>query len=100
MQHKIMTANRLTDGEVVYLTAGGIWSEQLSDSRASADEAEEAVLLRCAEAGVDSQLVVGPYLMPVALDGGGIEPLSQRERIRARGPSVRLDLGKQSSPES
>ena len=99
MQHKIMTANRLTDGEVVYLTASGAWSERLSDSRASADETEEAELQRGADVGVDSQLVVGPYLMPVALDAGGIAPLSQRERIRARGPSVRLDLGKQSSTE-
>ncbi len=97
MQHKIMTANRLGDGEVVYLAAGGTWSAWLSDSRTAATEAEEGELLTGSETAVEQRLVVGAYLMPVALEAGEIRPLSQRERIRAKGPSVRLDLGKQAS---
>ena len=97
MQHRVMTANRLLDGEVVYLTPAGAWSEQLAESRTAASEAETDILLGHAEAAVDGRLVVGPYLMPVALEAGRIKPLSQRERIRARGPSIRPDLGKQAS---
>jgi hypothetical protein len=32
------------------------------------------------------------------VDGGGIVPASERELIRAAGPTVRHDLGKQSCP--
>ena len=40
-------------------------------------------------------MVVGPYLMDVAAENGVPRPISNREVIRARGPTVRLDLGKQ-----
>jgi hypothetical protein len=44
---------------------------------------------------VAARVVVGPYLIDVAVEGGTIRPLHYREMIRARGPSVRPDLGKQ-----
>lgn len=94
-QQKIVTANRLRDGEVVYLAGDGSWSQWLDDSRTAGDAAEEDDLLARSEEAVRDRLVVGPYLMPVAKEDGTLHPLSQRERIRAKGPSVRRDLGKQ-----
>jgi hypothetical protein len=41
--------------------------------------------------------VVDVYAIDVAIEDGRIRPLVYRERIRAEGPSVRLDLGKQSA---
>ena len=98
MTLKVVTANRLGDGDVVYLTAEGAWSPWLEEARASADPARQATLLTIAERAVTARLVVEPYLMPVAEEAGARRALSQREKIRARGPTVRRDLGKQAEP--
>jgi hypothetical protein len=89
MHGKIVTANRLTDGEVVYLAPGGNWSNSLSDARLLSDGSDQERHFRLAEQDVTRRLVVGPYLMNVVHDRAGIRPLSQREHIRATGPSVR-----------
>jgi hypothetical protein len=39
--------------------------------------------------------VIGPYLIEVTRAASGARPVSHREAIRARGPTVRPDLGKQ-----
>ena len=92
---QVVTANRLRDGEVVYLAPDGAWSERLDGAAAATGDEEQAALETAAGRAVTARLVVGPYLMPVELEGGRPRPVSQRERIRALGPSVRLDLGKQ-----
>ncbi len=92
---KILTANRLIDGEAVYLTADCGWSPWLDDSDPAETPDGEAVLLARAAHAVAECEVLDPYLMPVAAEGGRLKPLSQRETIRAKGPSVRTDLGKQ-----
>lgn len=100
-QHAV-TANRLIDGQVVYLTPSRSWSEKLHASQlAEAGDAADA-LLRAAEASVDAQLVVEPYLIPIGSDAGNGRPpraVGRRETIRAAGPSVRPDLGHQASQE-
>jgi hypothetical protein len=95
MTLKVLTANRLLDGEVVYLSAAGAWSEWLDESGLAETPEHEAELLAAAEQALAARLVVDPYLMPVAEVSGRLQPLSQREIIRAKGPSVRADLGKQ-----
>jgi len=100
MNAKVVTANRLNDGDVVYLAASGAWAEALDAAAVAEDAAGEARLLEQAEADVAARQVVGPYAMPVARDGAALKPLSQREAIRARGPSVRLDLGKQAAKQA
>ena len=94
MSERIITANRLIDGAVVYRTAHEGWSERLEDGNLLAPEVAEATL-----AGVqadDVGNVVEPYLIEVG-DEGAARPTRYRERIRASGPSVRLDLGKQAA---
>lgn len=88
MDGKVVTANRLTDGAVVYLTPGGSWSGFLSEARVLAGASEQTRLLKIAEQDVSHQIVVGPYLMDVERDDTGPWPLSQRERIRASGPTI------------
>lgn len=98
-KQSIVTANRLGDGVVVYLAAGDRWSERLDEALVVADDAAKAALAR-AEAPEHATVVVGPYLMPVEAEAEtGPHPASTREVIRARGPSVRLDLGKQAETE-
>jgi hypothetical protein len=97
MPRQLVTANRLIDGEVVYLTREGGWSESLQDAASDDDEARQAQLLARGEAAERSLDVVGPYLMPIELRAGEVLPLTQRERIRALGPTIRQDLGKQAA---
>ena len=94
-QFQAVTANRLADGIVVYLTADGGWSVSLQDAAvAEGKEAAEALLAR-AEPTVTGNMVVEPYLFEVAREASGIRAASVRETIRQAGPTVRLDLGKQ-----
>jgi uncharacterized protein DUF2849 len=79
----VVTANRLTDGVVVYLAAGGEWTEEIANARVADDEAETKALEAEAEAAARDRVVVSVYPMPVALKDGAIDPLSVRERIRA-----------------
>lgn len=90
---KVMTANRLSDGVVVYLTLAHTWSDRFEDAHASAEPAELAGFEATALEAVRSRAVVGTYLFPVAIAANGsLIPLGQRERIRAKGPTVGTDL--------
>jgi hypothetical protein len=87
-----VTANRLADGRVVYLTAAGIWAEAFEEA-ATAAPAEAEALLDRARAGLARAEIVEPYLIEVEADRPA--PRRYRELLRARGPSVRPDHGKQ-----
>lgn len=91
---KLITANRLLDGAVVYRTAAGGWSPVLAEAaRFEAAEAPEALAAAC----TDVLAVINPYL--VLLEGDGFGRRERvRERIRAEGPSVpyRQDQGRSS----
>ena len=94
MADKIVTANRLDDGLVVYLNGAG-WSERIEDARIAGDDAAADGLLAEAEGQGQEIRVIEPYLIEVAIEGAAPRPVSYREAIRAQGPTVRLDLGKQ-----
>lgn len=96
---QIVTANRLADGLVVFLTASDAWSEALADARIATDGAAAASLMTSAESALNAQLVVGPYLIDVQETPTGIAPVQLRECIRAAGPTVRSDLGKQAEKD-
>lgn len=91
---QVLTANRLRDGEVVYWR-GGDWADSLRDADISEDEAEAKRALEAAARFVTWRVVVNPYLFAVARDEAGVHPIEERERIRAAGPTIRRDLGKQ-----
>ena len=90
---KAITANRLGDGVAVYLSAEGAWAERLAD--AALFEDAEAAAAPLAEAEAWEDLVVGPYVMDIDADRLAAGQKVIRETIRATGPSVRPDLGKQ-----
>jgi predicted NAD/FAD-binding protein len=85
----VVTANRLTDGAVVYRTAGNSWSTML-DEAAIATTAEQAKALLASAAG-DGNTAVEPYVAPVELSPDRrILPGNLRERIRVAGPTFAL----------
>lgn len=95
---KILTANRLTDGEAVWFSASGVWAETIDGADIVADKLGEARLEAIGKAAHDNNEVVDVNLIDVAVVGGVIQPLRLREVIRAAGPTNRLDLGKQARP--
>ncbi|RXF68475.1 DUF2849 domain-containing protein [Hansschlegelia zhihuaiae] len=89
---QVVTGNRLTDGVVVYLDSAGGWSERLNDARVvEGAEALEAALA-AGKAAEAAQVVVEAYPIDVKREPDGLRALRVREDIRARGPSVRVDL--------
>ncbi len=95
MTEQIVTANRLADGAVVYLTSAGAWADDIEQGHVAKDAEEAEQLLAIAETAVEARLVVDPYAIKITFAEGRSDPLSAREFIRSRGPSVRPDLGKQ-----
>lgn len=92
---QVMTANRLGDGAVVFLTRAGQWNEKIDEAVLVLEPlAKEALEKRAAE-DVKANLVTGTYLFDAERVDGRIRALHMRERIRTLGPTVRPDLGKQ-----
>ena len=85
---QIATASRLRDGAVVFLAGRRSWSTDIDASLVAIDAASAERLLAAANQMAADQVVVGPYLIDVSLDGETIQPLVYRERIRAFGPSI------------
>lgn len=89
------SGQRLLDGEVVYLTADDRWSEDLADAHIVEGKADGATLEARGAPLAKGQKIVNATLIDVAREGATIVGKSARELIRANGPTVRLDLGKQ-----
>lgn len=94
---KIITANRLLDGVVVYRSAAGDWVERFAEAARYQDAAAPAAL---AEAERDVLAVVKPYLVALDAPSEFTKRERVREAIRAAGPTVRPDLGKQAEGKS
>jgi uncharacterized protein DUF2849 len=79
----VITANRLTDGLVVYLAADGGWVEDIARARFAETEDETGALEEIGNKAVKDRVVVAMYPMPVEIKDGAVDALSVRERIRA-----------------
>lgn len=91
---QVLTANRLSRGDVVYWNGQRGWVTRLDEAEILPDAGAAAILEQALE-WVRRREVVGPYLFDVEIAAGKPVPVKVREVIRARGPSVRRDLGKQ-----
>ena len=92
---QVITANRLLDGEVVWLAEGDNWVETLAGARVFEGKDAIAEGLALGAAAEKAQLVVGVYEMAVTEEDGGLVPVRLREKIRAKGPTTHPNLGKQ-----
>ncbi len=82
---KVVTANRLREGDVVYLTADDRWSAFHHEAELIEDEAHGQ--MRLLHAAAQRQVVVGAYLADARPGPNGPEPVHFREAFRTRGPS-------------
>ena len=93
---QILTANRLGIGDVVYWNAAHGWVGSLFEADVLEEETADALLVRAQEF-VARREIVNPYLFDVRVANGRVEPVKEREIIRAMGPTVLPDLGKQAA---
>jgi hypothetical protein len=82
---KVVTANRLREGDVVYLTADDRWSLVHHEAELIEDEAHSQ--MRLLHAAAQKLVVVGAYLADAKMGARGPEPTHFREEFRTRGPS-------------
>lgn len=83
---KIITGNDLKSGAVTWWN-GAAWSLHVNDAVDVGDEA--AAVITAEEA---ARRVNGAYVIDAENTAEGIRPAHIKERIRALGPTVRLDL--------
>lgn len=99
---KAITGNRLRDGEVVFLASPAVdgvasWVERLDDAALLGTADAEAALAAASGWAARERYAVDIYAFDVRVSGDVRDPVKARERIRALGPTVRLDLGKQAA---
>jgi hypothetical protein len=83
---KILTGNDLRTGAVVWWDGEG-WSLHVEQA---ADVGGDGDVIAARE--VAARRVVGPYVIDGEATSTGVRPAHIKERIRALGPTVRLDL--------
>jgi hypothetical protein len=88
---QVLTANRLSDGEVVYLAPDGVWVESIHAAQV-VTAADSGAVLATGQAAERDLTIVHAYLFDITPER---RPVKMREVIRAAGPTVRTDLGKQ-----
>jgi Protein of unknown function (DUF2849) len=84
----VVTANRTSDGVVIWRTAAKDWSTDLADAAIvrSADDARALL----AESIDDDLGAIGAYIAPVELKDGKVVPGNLREHIRVKGLTIEL----------
>ncbi|MDK1481088.1 MULTISPECIES: DUF2849 domain-containing protein [unclassified Sinorhizobium] len=90
MPRSVITANRLTDGVVVWHTSNGGWSERLDNAAVLSDEDICGQVDKLQNSA--RSVAVDIRSIPVNEVGGKPVLVARRERLREIGPSVRADL--------
>ncbi|MCD1626331.1 MAG: DUF2849 domain-containing protein [Paracoccaceae bacterium] len=82
---KVVTANALLEGDVIYLAADDSWTRDLRAAEVIEDEA--IAQLRLLDAQRQHDRVVGAYLADMIPGPQGPQPAHFREDFRRKGPS-------------
>ncbi len=96
---RLLTANRLRDGAVIFFTGqdlasqsqdgfGPAWSRAIADAPLYSLAEAEALQAVAAQ----NPQIVAPYLVEADATATGPRPLKMRERIRGEGPTVGLPV--------
>jgi hypothetical protein len=85
---KVATANRLSDGAVVFLTPTAVWSTDVDRAVVAVEPQAAAALGEHGRQAEAANHVTGSYVIDVERRDGRVLPLHIRERIRALGPTV------------
>jgi hypothetical protein len=92
LEISVLTANRLSDGAVVFLDCEGDWAERIGAAAIARTPEETRALEARGARDAAHNLVVEPYLVQVREEPDGPTPLRMRERVRVAGPSILADV--------
>jgi hypothetical protein len=88
----VLTANRLSDGVVVFLDYEGSWAEGIATAAIARYPQEARALEARGAHDAGRNRVVEPYLVEVRETADGLVPIRTRERVRIAGPSILADV--------
>jgi hypothetical protein len=89
----VLTANRLSDGAVVFLDFDGVWVESLRGAVVARSPDEIRALESRGAFDAARNIVVEPYLVEMNESAdGSLTPVRFRERVRLGGPSILGDV--------
>lgn len=89
---RVLTANLLQDGIVVFLGRGGVWAPSLENAQPAHSDDEVAQLEAQGGRAAEANIIVDPYFIEVEKTGSSLAPVALRERMRAKDPSVNLEF--------
>jgi hypothetical protein len=95
---KMIIANRLLDGRVVFLRKNGSWSVEASKAVVAEDDEAVATIEALAQKSFAANEVLSVETIEATTKGGKPFPAHMKFAMQALGPSVRTDLGYQVSP--
>lgn len=88
MAAKILTANKLGDGRVVWYTKDNQWSEDANEALVASSPEETVLLEEAQKLGLANNIVIDANLIDVDEKDAHHRPLRLRERIRQSGPTI------------
>ena len=86
---KIVTANTLATGHVVFLAADGSWVGSLANAASYADANAAEAGLAIGRRDQDRGLIVDAFVTEKGPERGGRPTMTLRDTIRAFGPTIR-----------
>lgn len=95
---QMFIANRLDDGRAVFLTEDGSWTNVAADAAIAHSDEDTERLAALAQKAEDANFVISVTPIEADTEGGAVIPSHMKFAMQAKGPSVRLDLGYQVSP--
>ncbi|MGB0574804.1 MAG: DUF2849 domain-containing protein [Alphaproteobacteria bacterium] len=95
---RIITANMLVSGNVLYLDEKRCWDENIANAQIIKNDEDLARLNNMSQDAVMNSIIVGPYVMPVECHSAGLQPVSKRELIRASGPTIPTGFPEKGKP--
>jgi Protein of unknown function (DUF2849) len=84
---KLLTGNDLGSGDVIWWTGQG-WSRKVEDAVDAGDQGEAILAVE-----EDARRVNASYIIDATAAADGPRPAHIKDRVRALGPTVRMDLG-------
>lgn len=87
---KVVTANELATGLVVFLSTDGGWTHDLSHAREFADDAAAQDGLAGAKADEAKAIIVDPFVTDKEERTGERPKMTLRDTIRAFGPTIKF----------
>ena len=87
---KVVTANMLATGRVVFLGPAGAWVEAVGDAVVYDDDATAEGGLAQARRDQDRALIVDPFVTTRGPGHDGRPAMTLRDTIRAFGPTIRF----------